>query len=251
MTERIMRETREIIERTFTTEPKRRIRRGNSPVRNRCIEFIEILKELGYTNTIPLEHAKELFQAQMGIMDRTSLKAYFGSQASRNIRKIQRTARYATGTMSFRTIELAQDVPHRTGYFEILRLATFEKKGKTWFMNLANEPLIAELGFHTYEGSEQSNADFSLPPLLQGKEREKTVLEVVSPNDVETTERTQTHTLQGEREKLSLDFVAETVDVNIQNMLADIQETANSRVAREGDERLMAERAIMDPDVVT
>lgn len=158
---------------SFTTEPKKHPRKGQYVVRDRCLEFIAILKERGYTVEIPLEEAKILFQREMGIMDRASLKAYFGSQPSRNVRKIQRIARYATGITSLKTIELSQDIPEKKGYLELLGLASFLRKGQTWFLMLQHEPLIAELGSHICEGSGVSKDGFSLTSKLQAEGCEK------------------------------------------------------------------------------
>lgn len=168
-------------------------KRGCNIVRERCLQFIEALREQGFTNEVPLETAKQLFQITMGIMDRASLKAYFGSQLGKSVRKIQRVARYSSGTISQKTIELTQVTPQKRGYLELLGLATFELRGKVWFMILKGEPLVPQLFPQHYEGHECSIENLSLSP-IQGKECEKTVLEVVSPNNVETKENKQTTT---------------------------------------------------------
>lgn len=121
---------------------------------------MSILKELGYTHQIPLDTAKQLFQTHLRIMDRASLKAYFGTQAIRSVRKIQRIARYATGTTSFKTLELSQDVQARKGYFELLGLASIEKRGPTYFLILKEASVVPNLSCHTDEsvcGSDVSN----------------------------------------------------------------------------------------------
>jgi len=155
---------------------------------------MKVLEQNGYTFQIPLGEAKELFQKTMNIMDRISLKAYFGTQRSRSLRKIEQRSTYASGTISFKHIELAQNITQRKGYFEILGLATFERKGQTWFMILTNELLVPELSSQHEESFESSIENLSLSPILQGKECEKTVLEVVSPNNMETKENKQTTT---------------------------------------------------------
>jgi len=188
----------EINAKLFKNFPKKR---GCNTVRTRCLQFIEVLKQNGYANEIPLETAKELFMKTMRIMDRTSLKAYFGSQAHRSIRKIQKIARYGTGTMSYKTIELAQEVPQKRGYFELLGLAKFEPRGSVWLMILTNEPLVPELFSQHYESSECSIENLSLSPILQGKECEKTVLEVVSPNSLEAKENNKQTTTYRMRER--------------------------------------------------
>lgn len=173
-------------------------------VRRRCMHFISILKDYGYDFEVPLKDARELFQMTLNIMDRTSLSAYFGTQATRSIRKMQRIARYATGTTSFKGIEISQDIPSKKGYFEILGMATFELRGKTWFMILNREPLVPEIVSQHKEdhACEESIKDFSLSPFLQGKECEKTDLEVVSLNDKETMENKQTTTYRSRERKL-------------------------------------------------
>jgi len=165
------------LEKSFTTEPKNHTRRGRSPVRDRCLEYVSILKELGYTNQIPLDHAKELFQTHLGIMDRTSLKGYFGTQNRRSVRKIQKIARYATGTMSFKTIELSQDVQALKGYLELLGLASIEKRGSTWFLILKEASVVPQLSCPTDESvcgsdvSAESMTRISLPLFYRGIRR--------------------------------------------------------------------------------
>lgn len=151
---------------SFTTEAQETPRRPRSVsiIRDRCLNFMKILKENGYTHSIPLEDAKHLFFLTIGLGDRKSQSAYFGTQASRSLRRIRKIARYSTGTVSFKDIELAQEISGRPGYFELLRLATFELRGKTWFMILSDEALVPELGPQHYEGSRGSNVNFSLPP---------------------------------------------------------------------------------------
>ncbi len=185
-------------------------KRGCNIIRNRCLQFIAVLKQNGYANEIPLETAKELFITTMGIMDRASLKAYFGSQAGRTIRKIQKVTRYSTGTMSYKTIELAQQIPQKRGYFELLGLAKLELRGSIWFMVLLNEPLVPELFpqhyernkcskevlSHHNEGEKLPIENFSLSPILQGKECEKTVLKVASPNIEQENKQTTTYRMR-------------------------------------------------------
>jgi hypothetical protein len=130
---------------TFTTERKEAIRRGCNTIRSRCLQYIEVLRRLGFQKEIELTQAKRIFSQSLGIFDRASLKAYFGSQAARSIRKIQRVARYSSGTMSFKTIELAQEIPKTKGYLEVLGLASFELRGKNWMMVLRNPFLVPQL----------------------------------------------------------------------------------------------------------
>lgn len=191
-------------------ERKRRNNRMNI-VRQRCLIYINALKKSGFSNEIPLESAKIVFSQVIGVCDRTSLKAYFGSQPGRSIRKIQRLARYASGTASYKTIELAQDIPHKKGYLELLGLATIQKKGSTWFLTLENPSIIPEMRTIIKEESIESITRISLSSnsqFSQGEGSEGNRFEKV-PLDVEAEERTlddttnikKNNNLQSEREK--------------------------------------------------
>lgn len=180
MKERILRKTIEIveaIERPFSTEPKRYIKRGSHTVRERSLKYIAILKQkFDVSHEIPLEQAKRIFQDELDIWDRTSLKAYFGTQPDVSRRQIKRRAIYHnTGTVSPKTIELEQSIPKREGYLERLGLIKFEKRGKTWFVALVNnETIVSEIcrsQTRVYERlePEASKENFSLTPILQGK----------------------------------------------------------------------------------
>lgn len=197
---------------SLSTKPQKHIRKGHSPIRERCIEYIKALRQHGYINEIPLEPAKEIFSQELGLFDRATIKAYFGCQPGRSIKKIQRLARYASGSMSFKSIELAQETQLKKGYLELLGLATIQKKGQKWFVKLNSEvSIIPETGSHTYENcdsgfviekislsscnhSSEFEAEGNGERALEENSREG------SPN-METRERSQTHTLQGEREK--------------------------------------------------
>lgn len=133
-----------------------------STVRQRCLDYIEALRKSGYANEIPLESAKLLFSKVSGFYDRATTKAYFGSQPGRSIRKFQRLARYQSGTASYKLIELAQDIPHKKGYLELLGLVTIEKKGSVWFLKLNEVSIIAEMSSHNHEGSEKFIEKISL-----------------------------------------------------------------------------------------
>ncbi len=125
-----------------------------STVRQRCLDFTKALRQSGYANEIPLESAKIVFSQVTDLYDRTTIKAYFGSQPGRSIRKIQRLARYASGTASYKSIELAHDIPHKKGYLELLGLVTNQKKGSVWFLILKNEVLVPEISSNNHESSE-------------------------------------------------------------------------------------------------
>ena len=175
---------------------------GNSPVRRRCRELADAMRALGYT-CLPIEEAIELFQATLGIMDRASLKAYFGTQPHRSTQRIQRIAMYASGAVSMKNIELSQNVGYTPGYFELLRLATIQKKGSAWFFVLNEVSIIPELGSHTNEvcvvpqlGREslmkdcvgKSNVEISLSPISINEQR-KGPLTIRVNDSRETTEK--------------------------------------------------------------
>lgn len=155
-----MRETREVVE-SFTTEPHGYVTRGNKTVRARAIEFIETL-QIRQVKEMPLGEAKDLFQLVVDVWDEKSLNRYFGTQAHRSTKKISCRKQYASGTVSQRTIELAQDVKERKGYLEKLGLVHYETRGKTVFLVLESAPLVPELMKPCV-----SNDNLSLP--LKGK----------------------------------------------------------------------------------
>jgi len=155
-------------ETTFTTEPKTYFKRGFGTVRNKCMQFIALLIKNGYTHEIPLTQAIDLFQLHMpNAMDQKTLKAYFGTMPSKSKKIIYRTARYQTGTISNKTIELTENIPKRVGYFEKLGLVHYEKRKETWFFVFTYEyPLVPEIAHSNQECEtvEQKPIDnFSLP----------------------------------------------------------------------------------------
>jgi len=99
----------------FTTSPKGHKRKAHSPIRQRCLEFLEILKGYGYTRTIPEDEAKELFMAEMGIFDRKSIENYFGRHECKVRQSMVRYARYGSGCSGVKCIELTHDVTKRKG----------------------------------------------------------------------------------------------------------------------------------------
>ena len=170
MTERVFRKTFEVIERP-DTKAKRYVKRGCRTVRERSHKFITILKQKhGVTKEIPLDHAKRIFQDEMGIWDRTSLKAYFGTQKSLSKKTIHRTAHYPTGTISHKHIELTQKIQRHEGYLERLGLVCFEKRGSTWFLLIEPESILPEIYRYSKPESECLQAkvnmeNFSLTPI--------------------------------------------------------------------------------------
>ena len=205
--ERILRKTitYEAIEKPFTTQPKHYVKRGCNTVRTRSIQFLDQLRALAYSLEIPLDQAKQLFSEIIGAYDRTTLKAYFGTLPGKSTRLIRRTARYQTGTFSFKNIELTQDIPKTKGYLELLGLVSYEKRGKTWFMVVENRVLVPQL----VKGSEGSIDKISLTPIHDaergvGGERGQRASEDLSPlveggMGGEKTLQTNNN-LQGERE---------------------------------------------------
>lgn len=118
--------------------------RGCNTIRSRCIQFIQILEQNGYER-LPLEEAKRVFSQTLGIYDRSSIKAYFGTQAGITRHTVERFARYQSGASGLKTIELSQRIAHHAGYLEILGLVTYELKGRVWFLSLKRAILVPTL----------------------------------------------------------------------------------------------------------
>lgn len=208
---------------TFTTQPKNHARKGHSPIRDRCLEFIKILNEYGYKDEIPLEEAKKLFFLTLGIGDKLSLNKYFGTQQSRSTRKIQRMARYGTGRLSFKSIELSQEIPEKKGYFELLGLARYEQRGNTVFMILKNGSIIPEiLAKGAPQHYESSKLSIDKIYLSSYSPREEVLGETVS--EVSPKENKTNNNIQSEKYKLSLENVYKNVYV-VTNGLTE-EETA-------------------------
>jgi hypothetical protein len=172
---------------SFSTSRKKT---ANSPVRRRCVEAIDAIRALGYTREIPLEDAKKLFQTTLGIMNSKSLKAYFGTQPHRATQRIERMARYASGSVSMKHIELSHNVGYTSGYFELLRLATIQKKGSAWFMVLNEVSLVPELGRESLmkDCVGKSNVEIYLSPISINEQHEQGL--TIPVNDSrETTEK--------------------------------------------------------------
>jgi hypothetical protein len=174
---------------SFTTESKTYIQREFGTVRNKCIGFIALLTKQGVTREIPLNEAIDLFQLHISnAMDRTTIKAYFGSMPGKAKKVIHREAQYASGTISNKTITLTEDIKKKEGYLEKLGLVHYEKRANTWFLVLNYEnPIVPEMGksaTNTYESSSVSIDNFSLTlkhnPISQGEEFEKPICEGVS-----------------------------------------------------------------------
>jgi len=190
----------EAIERPSQTEGKHYIKRSCHTVRKRSLNYIAILKhKYGVSHEIPVEAAKRIFQKELDIWDRTSLKAYFGTQTAISKRTIQRKAIYSTGTVSNKTIELRQYIFKSEGYLERLGLVKFEKRGDTWFMILANnETIVPEIRHsqtRVYERVEpKSIENFSLTPILE--ESRETEAEIEKREQREKREERECHRMR-------------------------------------------------------
>ena len=97
-----------------------------STVRARCLRFINVLEAKNLLD-LPLDEAKNIFMNEIGIFDRMSLKAYFGSQKLKSKQVLNKEHRYATGTVSLSTITYTRKLTIVRGYFEILGLAKIEE----------------------------------------------------------------------------------------------------------------------------
>jgi hypothetical protein len=128
---------------SFTTDPHGFIPRGNKTIRARCVEFIETL-EAKHFKELPVENAKDVFSRIIDHWDHRTLTKYFGVQPHRNVKEIDVRKQYASGTVSMRRIELAQNLKEQKGYLERLGLVCFEKRGASWFLVLKNRQLTPE-----------------------------------------------------------------------------------------------------------
>jgi len=188
-------------------------RKTVTPVRRRCIQYIEALKKAGFTHTITLDQAKDFFKASVGYVDKSTVKAYFGIQKGRSTRLIHRRSNYPnTGTVSLKTIELSQDISASQGYLELFGLVTLVKRGPTWFMDLLDVSVVSEMGFSgvTTDESvcERALGRVSIPEIsLSAYSHLERVVEGVPERseNVDTTDRSYIHTLQGEKEKSGYD----------------------------------------------
>lgn len=192
---------------TFTTAPKKRKRKGDpSPVRERCIQFIHILKEMGYDKMISLDDAFGIFQSEMGIMDVKSLRAYFGTRAGKAERTVDEMKSYQNGERKSRSIQLSFKIAERRGYLEILGLVEFEKRGKCWFLQIKSDsivPLWNPQLSDSVSKAHSSKLDLSLSSnggVNQFGAGSEGRAETLPSSNLETT-----HTTQREREKSSLE----------------------------------------------
>lgn len=189
-------QTTEITTKSFTTARKKT---ANSPVRKRCLEFVDAMHSLGYS-CMPLDDAKELFIATLQICDRTSVKAYFGTQPHRVVQPMERMARYASGVNSLERIELSHKVGYTAGYFELLRLATIQKKGSTWFMVLNEVGVVSQLGAESLmeDCANKSNVEISLSAIRVNEQ-----LNGLANDGIETDREEREYRV---RERKTMDF---------------------------------------------
>jgi hypothetical protein len=194
-------------DKTFATAVKKGKRKSSpSPVRKRCIQFIQVLKEMGYEKRISLDDASEIFQNELGIMDAKSLRAYFGTRAGKSERTINEMKSYQNGDRKFRTIQLSMKIADRRGYLEILGLVEYEKMGKSWVLLIKSDSVVPLWNPQLSEGVDVgcvSNVDLSLSS-------NRGVNQVGVGSEVEAASIPSiiletTHTTQREREKSSLE----------------------------------------------
>lgn len=205
----------EVGNRIFTTAAKGgKRKRSPSPVRERCIGFIKILRKMGYNKTIALGEVFELFRSEVGIMDSKSLRAYFGTRAGKSKRTINMRKHYQNGEQSFRIIELSSDIAEKRGYFEIFGLVDFEKKGNAWFTNLKSDFLVPQCNPQPSESNERANVDIpgansdkvsKVEVSLCSNEEKDNVCVVGKILSSSTLELEYIHTPQEKREKSSLE----------------------------------------------
>jgi hypothetical protein len=123
---------------------------------------------------MPLDDAKELFIATLGICDRASLKAYFGTQPHRSIQNIHRMARYQSGCVSMKSIELMRKIEHVAGYFELLRIAIIERTGTAWFFTLNESGVVSEFENKSVKDDVvKSILKISLSPVCKDEQHEQ------------------------------------------------------------------------------
>ena len=163
-------------------------------VRRTAIQFILGLRSQGYTNELPLQDAKQLFSLITDKWDRMTLKAYFGTVAHRSKRVINQRSQYASGTVSFKTIELTQNTLSNPGYLERMGLVSYNLKGNIWFMKVENSVLVPQL--MKVDGSNNNFSLSHIPFIPKGKECEKTDLGGCLTEELQTN-----NNLQSERDK--------------------------------------------------
>jgi len=164
------------VTKAFTTEPKRRrttinIARKGSIVKEKCRQLTEDALNLFPDRHIPDEDLTYLVQLECGA-DKETVRAYKGYLGT-----VKRT-RSGEGYVSGQS---------RKGYLELFgymhRISRVE-----WVIHAQMRLENADSGNQCNERLEVSKEEISISPILQGKECEKTVLEVVSPTSREAEE---------------------------------------------------------------
>ena len=134
MSERIFKKTIEIIEKPFTTETKKRPRRKRKleTVRERCEDLIHLQWP---DKEVTLKKLEMDMMTKLHLWDRTTRTAYLGRPERKHIRRVRQDVTYlGTGTRVPKEHTFTEKVTGKTGYLEILGLATmFKKNGRAWF----------------------------------------------------------------------------------------------------------------------
>lgn len=206
-TERILRktETYELVERPFTTSPKRYVKRGCKAIRSRSMKYYHYwithqIKEM------LLDDSKELFSQLIGVWDRTTIRAYFGSQEPKSyeIESIKKDDE--SGKVYRRNITLTRKSKRTKGYLEKLNLFAIEKRGQNYFITINELVVIPEIAKRVHNNErhslEQSIDNLSLIPFSQGERaRENRFEKVVSSIETTGTRKKQynNNNLRGER----------------------------------------------------
>ena len=183
----------------FNTEPKirRLVLRKQQTVRNRAYA----LQESFYpTKDVSYNAVKIRMATLLGIVDRTSILAYLGRPAHRTKQIMDQTVKYPQATVQ-KTHRFYRKLSAKKGYIEIFGLGYVYLLNDEWRVHWNHTEQLT-LCTHGYNDEnpptppteidervevfnavkKSSKEDFSLSyNILQGKECEKTVLEVVSP----------------------------------------------------------------------
>ena len=173
---------------SFTTDPKHKkstinISRKGSITKEKCRQLAEIALELFPDRRVPGEDLAFLIRRYVG-GDKETVRAYMGYYGS--VKRRSSGEGYVLGQSRKGHLEIF-DCMHRTNHNE-------------WVIHAQMKLQNADLGFHNNEGVEFESKEKISLSILQGKEREKTVLEVVSPRDNETIE-TNNNNNNTERER--------------------------------------------------
>jgi len=177
------------MDRSFVTERKPRRRTGinvfkGSVVMERCRQLADMALELFPNRRISNEDLEYFIMRYVGA-DKETLRAYMGYRG-RVARSKRSGEGYIIGTPRKGYLETFGFM-HRNNHF-------------TWLIHAQVKLPTADSGLLTNEGL-GSKEEISLSPILQGKECEKTVLEVVSPTNKDTIESNNNNNNYRERDK--------------------------------------------------